>query len=225
MTALAQRGQDKPAERGGEDSFAAWLWRGRDEMRKGERTRTGLLIAAARFLAAQPLDRLTVAAICKSAGVAHGTFYLYFPDRHALVGALLGAFADHVQARMHAASRRPGDPARNTTAAYMRIFEEEPGLMKCLVVGGDAFPEARAAFQRLNRDWAETVVRAQRRRDAGQARPEAELMRRAYALGGMVDQYLHALHIAADPRIAALSEDRDAVLETLTDIWRKGMSP
>ena len=220
-----KRGQIDAAEGGTEDSFTDWLSRGRDGMRKGERTRTGLLIAAARFLAAQPMDRLTVAAICKSAGVAHGTFYLYFPDRHGLVGALLGAFVDRVQARMQAASRLPGDPARNTTAAYMRLFEQEPGLMKCLVVGGDAFPEARAAFQRLNRDWAETVVRAQRRRDPGHARPEAELMRRAYALGGMVDQYLHALHIAADPRIVALSKDRAAVLETLTDIWRKGMSP
>jgi len=221
----AQRSRTNAAEDSGTDSFAAALARGRDGMRKGERTRTGLMIAAARFLAAQPLDRLTVAAICKAAGVAHGTFYLYFPDRHALVGDLLGEFVDHLQALMHAASRLPGDTVRNTTAAYMRIFEQEPGLMKCLVVGGDAFPEARAAFQRLNRDWAETVVRAARRRDAGEARPDAELLRRAYALGGMVDQYLNALHIAADPRIAALSEDRAAVLETLTDIWKKGMSP
>ena len=223
--AVTERARRDAAGDAGADDFAAWLSRGLDEMRKGERTRTGLLIAGARFLAENPIDRLTVAAVCGSAGVAHGTFYLYFPDRHALVGALLGAFADHVQARMHAASRLPGDPARNTTAAYMRLFEQEPGLMKCLVVGGDAFPEARAAFQRLTRDWAETVVRARRRHDPGPARPEAELMRRAYALGGMVDQYLHALHIAADPRIVALSEDREAVLETLTDIWRKGMSP
>lgn len=207
-----------------DEDFFVWLAQGREGMRKGARRRSDLLLAGARFLSDHPLEHLTVAAICKAAGVAHGTFYLYFPDRHALSSAVLGAFVDHVQLRMRAASRLPGDRARNTTAAYMRIFAGNAGLMKCLVVGVDSFPEAREAFQRLNRDWAETVVRALRR-DAADNRDEAELMRRAYALGGMVDQYLSALFIARDPRIAALSQDREAVLDTLTDLWKRGMAP
>ncbi|MCV2868901.1 TetR/AcrR family transcriptional regulator [Defluviimonas sp. WL0002] len=204
--------------------FADWLQHGREDMRKGERTRAELVTAGANFLAREPLERLTVAAICKSAGVAHGTFYLYFPDKNALANEVLGAFVDYVQGRMRAAAHLPGDAARNTTAAYLQLFEDNAGLMKCLVVGVDAFPEARGAFQRLNREWAETVVRATRRRE-GPDRPQDDLMRRAYALGGMVDQYLSALFITGDPWVRALSEDREAVLEMLTDLWKRGMAP
>ncbi|WP_323786454.1 TetR/AcrR family transcriptional regulator [Thalassovita sp.] len=202
-----------------------WLLRDRAEMRKRDRTRTDLMVACARFLAQQPLERLTVSATCKLAGVAHGTFYLHFSDRNVLAGAVLSAFADYVQLRMRAATRGAGDAARNTTAAYMRIFEENAGLMKSMVVGGDAFPEARAAFQRLNHDWSQTVVRAEQKRKGTAARPEPDLMRRAYALGGMVDQYLTALFVTRDPWINSLSQDPEAVLEMFTDIWKRGMAP
>jgi hypothetical protein len=50
-------------------------------------------------------------------------------------------------------------------------------------------------------------------------------MRRAYALGGMVDQYLSSLLLSRDPTLIALSSDREATLETLSLIWERGMMP
>lgn len=207
------------------DGFCAWLSIGRETLRKGDRTRTDLLIAGAQFLGEHPLDRLTVATICKSASVAHGTFYLYFKDRNDLAGSVLGAFVDYVQIQMRAAARTGGDATRNTTEAYMRVFEANPVLMKGLVVGGDTFPEARAAFHRLNHDWIEAVVGHAMRSEAGQGRSKPDLMRRAYALGGMVDQYLTALFVTEDPWVRDLSQDRTEVLEMLTDLWKRGMAP
>ncbi|MCC5954558.1 MAG: TetR/AcrR family transcriptional regulator [Natronohydrobacter sp.] len=205
--------------------FIDWLGQTHPDARKAERTRTALLQSGAGLLRSTPPDRLTVAAICKQAGVAHGTFYRYFADRNVLVGEVLRALADYLQADMRAAARAGGDAIRNTTAAYMRHFEENAGLMNCLIVGGDAVPQARRVFQELNREWIVTVVRATQRDAGAAARPEADLMRRAYALGGMVDQYLTALFLTRDPWIADLSQDREAVLEMLTDLWRKGMAP
>ena len=99
--------------------------------------------------------------------------------------------------------------------------------MRCLVQPLDGFPEAQAAFQRLNREWIDTVVasveRRQRREGAADPIPRAELLRRAYALGGMVDQYLSNLLLSKDPNLAEISQDREAVLETLSLIWERGM--
>ena len=222
MTKPAMQETDRgvPPER-----FIAWLGGDRDRMRKRERTRADLLLAGAGLLAAQLPEGLTVAAVCKAAGVAHGTFYLHFSDRNALAGCVLNSFVDFLQAEMRAAARRPGDATRNTTAAYMRLFEENAGLMKCMVVGVDAFPQAQEMFQRLNHEWIETVVRAARRRAGSAGLIDADLMRRAYALGGMVDQYLAALFVTNDPWIRVLSQDREAVLDMFTDLWRKGMAP
>lgn len=55
------------------------------------------------------------------------------------------------------------------------------------------------------------------------ALPREELLRRAYALGGMVDQYLTALHLTRDPALIAVSANREAMIDTLTSIWTKGM--
>jgi AcrR family transcriptional regulator len=206
------------------DGFCTWLSIGRETLRKGDRTRADLLIAGAQFLGEHPLDRLTVAAICQSAGVAHGTFYLYFKDRNDLAGSVLGAFVDYVQLQMRTAARNGGDATRNTTRAYMRVFEANPVLMKSLVAGGDTFPEARAAFHRLNHDWIEAVVGHAMRTGTGLGRSKPDLMRRAYALGGMVDQYLTALYVTEDPWVRDLSQDRTEVLDMLTDLWKRGMA-
>lgn len=206
-----------------EGPFETWLTHGVDDMRKGDRTRLGLLASAANFLAEHTLDGLTVAAVCKHAHLAHGTFYLYFKDRNDLVGLLLSKFVDYLQVQMRMAARQNGDPVRNTTAAYCHLFKANAGLMKCLVMSIDTFPEAKTAFQRLNNEWASTVVRAYVKTHDDNADRENELMRRAYALGGMVDQYLTALFVTKDPWIVALSRDLETVTDTLTFLWKKGM--
>lgn len=53
---------------------------------------------------------------------------------------------------------------------------------------------------------------------------QEELLRRAYALGGMVDQYLTALYVMEDPWIHEVSQDPEAVIDTLTTLWKKGLS-
>lgn len=203
-------------------TFFDWIVRDRDTRRKGERTRIDLLASCARLLSSNPFDTVTVSALCSTAKVAHGTFYIYFENLNAISAEVLSLFVDFIQLEMRAAARLPGDATRNTTEAYMHIFERHAGLMKCLVTGIDTFPEARAAFQRLNNEWARTVVRALRRMNANTDQSDDDLMRRAYALGGMVDQYLIALHVTGDPWVEALSKDRDQVLDLLTDLWKRG---
>ena len=99
---LAERAQDKP---------------------KGERTRAQIMMAACGVLDSTPPQDVTIGAICKAAGIAHGTFYIYFPDRDALLGDLLLSFVAHLQGRMLAAGHdRPQDRIRAATRAYAENF-------------------------------------------------------------------------------------------------------
>ena len=197
---------------------------------KGIRTAQTLRIAACTLLEREALQDLTIAAICKQAGVANGTFYLYFPDQAHLLDDLLQGFAAFLQAGMIRASQSsPERGMHAATQAYARLFECNRGLMKCLIHHLDAFPAARAAFHRLNREWIETVVAAARRRLAregrGDALSHAELTRRAYALGGMTDQYFSSLYLSQEAGLREVSTDRDAVIATLTTIWERGLEP
>ena len=57
--------------------------------RKAERTQARIQAAACRLLEDRTANELKVAEICAEAGLAHGTFYLYFRDvRHLMVETL-----------------------------------------------------------------------------------------------------------------------------------------
>lgn len=197
------------------------------ERAKGERTRLQILSAACSVLDRLGPQDFTVSAVCAQAGVSNGTFYLYFSDRTALLEELLVGFVVFLQvAMLEAGDGHRDDPVRAATASYVTLFRHNPGLMRCLVHHLDALPAARAAFHRLNRDWIETVVTAveRRLRKAGAAVDRDELTRRAYALGGMVDQYLSSLFLSRDDGLSAVSGDEDAVIDTLTLIWKRAMA-
>jgi len=198
------------------------------DLRKGERTRATIQSALCRCLdRASPVD-LTVADICDEAGLAHGTFYIYFSDRNALIGDVVLRFIAFIQMEMRMASReQPDDPVRAATAAYVFLFENNRGLMKCLLNHLDGLPEARTVFQTLNREWLESVVMSTERQWAqkGHQIDHDELMRRAYALGGMTDQYLSSLLLSNDPNMQAFSRDRADVINTLSLLWQRGMEP
>ncbi|WP_297019046.1 TetR/AcrR family transcriptional regulator [Thalassospira sp.] len=211
-------------------SYAVALREAAQGQRRGERTRAEICVAACHLLDRESLFDLKVSAICKAAKVAHGTFYIYFSDRHVLVSDLTLGFVGFVQQAMLAVAEANSDSSiRATTAAYFMLFEQNPGLMKCLVHNIESFPEAQEAFQKLNREWITTVVTRIERRLARDGKQNdishEELMRRAYALGGMTDQYLSGLLLIGDPTLVTISQGREAVIDTLSLLWQRGLEP
>lgn len=201
---------------------------------KGARTAQKIRIAACTLLERAVPGALTIADICREAGIAAGTFYLHFADQARLLDDLLLGFTRFLQTEMIGAGRAsPREPVRAATEAYCRLFEENRGLMKCLIHHLDSFPAARDAFHRLNREWIDTVAAAARRRmrrasggeGGGDTLPEDELRRRIHALGGMTDQYLSSLLLSREPGLVAVSGDRAATIATLTTIWERGLRP
>jgi AcrR family transcriptional regulator len=70
---------------------------------KGRRTREALLDAGELVADSRGLSGLSVAAVVGQAGVAKGTFYVYFPDREAFVDALHQRFYARVSEAVAAA--------------------------------------------------------------------------------------------------------------------------
>ncbi|RVU39596.1 TetR/AcrR family transcriptional regulator [Hwanghaeella grinnelliae] len=198
-------------------------------MAKGERTRARIMKSTSEILnETGPLD-LRVTDVCERAGISNGTFYIYFTDRVGLLEDLLTGFVGFLQDSMREASRQePEGPIRAATEAYYELFRLNRGMMRCLIHHMDSFPGAKQVFHTLNAAWVEAVVSSVRMRlkrdgSEGAVAPD-ELTRRAYALGGMVDQYLSSLFLSEDPGLIAVSGDREAVLDTLTLIWTRGMA-
>ena len=81
--------------------------------------RTQLLTAARTVFARNGYDDSTVAEIVGRAGVAQGTFYLYFPGKESLAGA----FAEQVSERFAEVAAEKTARSRSFDSALVRLFE------------------------------------------------------------------------------------------------------
>lgn len=198
-----------------------------DDLRKGSRTAERIRWAACELLESKSLDELTVQDICREAGIAQGTLYQYFTSRNDLIASVLTEFVAFLRQRMHMAISGSGsahDSVNQSTRIYCELFCANCGLMKCLLNHFDTFPEARTILSAFNKEWIDLVVRGMRRqRDT--ATPSArEIRRRAYALGGMVDQYLAAIFLYEDRDVTATAGSMKDIVRTLTFIWHQAFA-
>lgn len=205
------------------DFPTALLVRAEDaRLRKIERTRLRLLASIAReLMAGVERTELKVAEVTRKADLAHGTFYRYFTDMAAASAALIDEFSGFVHAKLSGA--RAGETGsrervRSATLLYARLFRHNAGLMRCLLsLGGESLAFA-GAYQRLNRDWYRRVAMAIAKR-RGTERPHHDALPAAYALGGMIDDFLAQIYLRGEPALADLADNEEAIAELLTDLW------
>jgi AcrR family transcriptional regulator len=81
--------------------------------------RTQLLTSARAVFAKKGYDEATVSEIVGRAGVAQGTFYLYFPGKEALAGA----FAEQVSERFAQVATEKTARSRSFDTALVRVLE------------------------------------------------------------------------------------------------------
>lgn len=201
-----------------------------EDLRKPERTRLKLLASvAAELQSGVARSALKVAVVTAKAGVAHGTFYRYFADIRAATEALIEAFAAFVRDRLEGA--REGDPGsrervRGATLIYTRVFRANAPLMRCLFDLGGEETAVSKSLQELNWQWnmrmAASIAKRRAGGSGGGPKPPAELLPVAYALGGMIDEFLTQLYLRKDPALDDLADDEAAVADLLTELWCLG---
>ena len=197
---------------------------GAPAIRKIQRTRLRLLASMAKQLSdGAEQTELRVADVVAAAGLAHGTFYRYFPDLRSAIEALVGDFAIFLYQQL--ANSRAGasgsrDRVKDATLTYIRVFKANAGLMRYLNSLRREDTAFRKAFLELSLGWNTRMASAiARRRGAVSGQ---EFLPTAYALGGMIDEFLTQLYLRQDPALFHLTNDEEAVTELLTELWCLG---
>lgn len=120
--------------------------------RSGERSRLRLLAAAARLLDRVHHRDLLVEQICQEAGVAKGTFYIYFKSKDEFLLDLATRYvAFEFQAHPRLSSKNSDfNNMRLWVTWYERTFAANVGIMKCLVQMGEQDPAMRNLWHQRN---------------------------------------------------------------------------
>ncbi|GGV18238.1 TetR family transcriptional regulator [Actinomadura cremea] len=105
---------------------------------RSRRTVEGILDAATRVLAERGYDGASTNRIAAAAGISNGSLYQYFPNKDAIMVAVVDRFADHLTERLgaqiDATMSEPWPVAgRALLDVQIRLFEEHADLLRIIV--------------------------------------------------------------------------------------------
>lgn len=198
---------------------------------KSDRTRMRIRLACAQVLEEHGFHAARVVDVTNAAGLAEGSFYVYFRDKTDAATDVLSSMLDHfgeVQGQPRE-SDSPFAALRASNRRWIAYCRQNPGLMRCLLQLGDEVPEFAKLTQRVNRAWYERVARSVLRRFPRKGLAQGEVLFAVYALGSMMDEIARKLFVYPDPYFLEVLEDLKLDDEGLADaasvIWFKLLYP
>ena len=143
---------------------------------RGERTRTRLLKAAEDVFTELGYHEASVVKIAESAGVANGTFYLYFSGKQEIFDELVEDLNSRVRHAMIEASSRGRTRAESERLGFEAFFQftaEHPGLYRVIRQAEFVSPPAlRLHYERIVEGYASGLEDAMRRGEIATGDPE-----------------------------------------------------
>jgi TetR/AcrR family transcriptional regulator, transcriptional repressor for nem operon len=199
--------------------------------RKGERTRGRIKVATAKMLERLGYHSMRVLDITQEAGIADGSFYVYFKDKSEAALAVLSEFVEFMPpgGSVGSASRTAFETIRETNYRFIRLARANAGLMRCMLQVVDEHPDFSALVQKVNRDWYSRVSRSVIRHYPSGAVDDDAMLLMTYALGSMMDELVRRLVIYPDQNLLKLTDKivptDKALADALSVIWYRALYP
>ena len=164
--------------------------------------------------------QMRIADVTREAGVAVGLFYHYFPDLKAVTSEVLSDYMEEMTAKARKVT--PSDDLFETLREQYKIlighFEEQPGLMRCMLQASEEIPEFGEIWKASNRQWTHSFARRLAARLGPDKLDHKASMLMAYCLGSMSDGVMHEFYVQRNPDLAACVDSRDQLAEVLATL-------
>jgi AcrR family transcriptional regulator len=194
--------------------------------RGNPQTRIALMDAAQRVLDKKNIMEATVDDFVCEAGVARGTFYIYFRDKYDILGALARRMNDQLFSQSHVELDRHApayDRIRLSLRRVIQTWEDHGGFFRSMT----QISLSRPDFLALNQELRQPFIR-QIRRDLessiarGHARPIDPAVA-AKALAAMMDWFCLLWFGLAEPPYEGADRDIDHVTDQLALLWYRAV--
>jgi AcrR family transcriptional regulator len=143
---------------------------------RGARTRTRLLEAAEQVFTELGYHDASIVKVAEAAGVAPGTFYLYFAGKQDIFDELVEELNRRVRRAMAEAASRGrtrGEAERLGFQAFFRFTAEHPGLYRVIRQAEFVSPQAlRGHYERIVAGYARGLEEAMGRGEIATGDPE-----------------------------------------------------
>lgn len=192
---------------------------------KSDRTRFRLKIATVKLLEKTGFQDLRVSDIAVKANLALGTFYVYFTDKNMIATEVMLDFGDDLYQRAQniAHGRHDFEAILLTNRFFVANYQHNAGLVRCLFQLNDLLPEFSARWAAHRHHWIEGIARSIARRSGNASAPRDLYLPVAFALEGLVVQYVYELYIRKNPLLSEFQKKPDEVAEMLSVLWYRSV--
>ncbi len=184
-------------------------------MTQASETRDRLLAASRRAFAELGFAKARVEDVVTRAGVGHGTFYAYFPNKQAALAALMREHAGTLE-RLASQPWRAGDVRRSLAevlGGLADLYDRDADMVVLWTEAAAHDPALTAVLDEVRHQFVERIARNVERAQAqGLARP-VDAFTAATALAAMAERTLFLRAAGKEPL------DRDRTVEVLADLW------
>jgi AcrR family transcriptional regulator len=182
-------------------------------------TRDKLLAASRRAFAELGFAKARVEDVVTRAGVGHGTFYAYFPNKQAALTALMREHAGTLE-RLASQPWRAGDVRRSLAevlGGLADLYDRDADMVVLWTEAAAHDPGLTAVLDEVRRQFVERIARNVERAQAqGLARP-VDAFTAATALAAMAERTLFLRAAGKEPL------ERDLTVEVLADLWHHAL--
>jgi len=198
VVARAKKGMEGSPQVGREDGT-----RGTREAAKQE-TRERLLQAASRRFVQDGFLDASTASIAREAGVAHGTIFLHFPDRDALLLAVVERLLYQLSSTLHPACFRAND-LEALCRLFMEALSTQEEIYGALVRDLPRFPlplkrQVFTTFSAITAHFTEVLEQGQAE---GTLRPIPTAVANSFFFGALNHLFLYRDLMTPDGRVVA----------------------
>lgn len=188
---------------------------------KGRERRSEILRAARKVFEKRGYLDTRVADIVTVADVAQGTFYTYFDSKETVFAEVAHQVIETMMDDLHTEYLADMDPVERVRRAMVRFIDAyRPNAVMIGLIEqvGTFTPEMRRLRLRLRESFVDRTAQGIRRQqEEGVADAVADPEMFAEVLGAMVDQICYLWFFLGK------KFDADAVVETLTSVWARGI--
>lgn len=190
---------------------------------RGVRTRQKIKEALVWLLSDKDYADISIAEICRRAGVAVGGFYFHFERKDDLIAEVMREHSDAFWVRLAAALnyRDSYSALFHASTAYVRAFHDSPGLVRCFNQLAMIDPHYVRYWEGSARNWADRLIGLIQSCEGGGLGPIHELT--AYSFLSFVDALLYSLYIDIDTPLAEAAGPPERVIEEIAVAWHRGL--
>lgn len=195
------------------------------QKRKGDRTRDRLRVATIRLLEEEGSGSPRITDICERAGVAAGTFYLYFQNTDEIVHDVLSGWVEtiHDNAPPAEGYKDAFDAMYVSCRRIIELFAANSGLMQSLWKLRDKDAEFAKIWERNNLAWYQGVQIAILKFSETKNLKEENYTLAFYVISSMMDEFLRTIFVSRDPALYRMLQNiqmsSEEMAEYLAVLW------